>query len=317
MEEITCIYCGKSCTSKQSRAAHYRYCSIKLRALGIENECLAREQALRVRMREQAKAKAHVATEKRFAEKKAEWEAVEHICERCGQPFTTKIGTGRFCSMSCANTREHSVESRFKCSQALAATKAVDIKEFLFKKEQEANRPKRVYKDYSTLFCKLCGKPIPFGRQSLYCSSDCGGFDHRGGLRTTSTYGKQGTYADIHCDSTYELAFLVYCLDHNINIERNHKYFVYEFEGKQHRYYPDFYLPDTDSYVEIKGYAHGPVELKAASVPPNQYIYLDHEKLAPVFEYICKKYPEIEVTTGKNNLDLLYNINSDSSEFES
>ena len=317
MEIIECIYCGKAYASKQARAAHYRYCSVKLRALGIEEACLAREQTLRAHMTERSKEVVKAAKERRTNEKTAAWQAVEHICECCGKPFTNKIGTGRFCSRSCANSRHHSVESRFKCSQTRSKVKHTDIKEFLLKKELESNRPKRVFKDYSALFCKLCGKPIPSGRQSLYCSSDCGGFDHRGGLRTTSTYGKQGTYAGIHCDSTYELAFLVYCLDHNIKIERNHKYFIYEFEGKQHRYYPDFYLPNSNSYVEIKGYAHGPVELKAAAVPANQYIYLDHEKLAPVFEYICKKYPEIEVTTSKNNLDLLYNIIGDAYEFES
>ena len=28
----------------------------------------------------------------------------------------------------------------------------------------------------------------------------------------------------------------------------------YEWQGKQHRYFPDFYLPEKDLYVEVKGY---------------------------------------------------------------
>ena len=30
--------------------------------------------------------------------------------------------------------------------------------------------------------------------------------------------------------------------------------FYYEWGGKVRRYYPDFYLPDYDFYIEVKGY---------------------------------------------------------------
>lgn len=32
------------------------------------------------------------------------------------------------------------------------------------------------------------------------------------------------------------------------------KFFVYYWEGHQRRYYPDFYLPEFDKYLEVKGY---------------------------------------------------------------
>ena len=30
--------------------------------------------------------------------------------------------------------------------------------------------------------------------------------------------------------------------------------FDYVYENKIHKYYPDFYLPEFDTYIEIKGY---------------------------------------------------------------
>ena len=52
--------------------------------------------------------------------------------------------------------------------------------------------------------------------------------------------GKKGRYKGFWCDSTYELAFVIYCLDHNIPIQRNHKYYEYQYMNKTRRYYPDF-----------------------------------------------------------------------------
>lgn len=50
-----------------------------------------------------------------------------------------------------------------------------------------------------------------------------------------------------------KLCFLIYCIDHNIKIERCKDYFKYKLEGLEYNYLPDFYLPDTNTYVEIKG----------------------------------------------------------------
>lgn len=37
-----------------------------------------------------------------------------------------------------------------------------------------------------------------------------------------------------------------------IPIERNKIGFPFIYKGKEHKYYPDFYLPEKDEYVEIK-----------------------------------------------------------------
>jgi hypothetical protein len=66
----------------------------------------------------------------------------------------------------------------------------------------------------------------------------------------------RGNYEGFHYDSSWELSFIKYCLQNDIKIERNKKGFIYWFEGKKHKYYPDFYLPEVDQYIEIKGYIH-------------------------------------------------------------
>lgn len=66
--------------------------------------------------------------------------------------------------------------------------------------------------------------------------------------------GKRGLYKGIQCDSGWELAFVIYCVDNNIDIKRCKKYFTYfTNDGIEHRYYPDFIINDS-TIVEIKGY---------------------------------------------------------------
>lgn len=63
---------------------------------------------------------------------------------------------------------------------------------------------------------------------------------------------KKITYQGINFDSTWEFEFFKWCENNNIKCERNTKGFKYNFEGVR-TYYPDFYLPDFNTYVEIKG----------------------------------------------------------------
>lgn len=52
---------------------------------------------------------------------------------------------------------------------------------------------------------------------------------------------------------SWERDFVIYCMDNNIQILQPTIPFSYEFEGKTRSYYPDFYIPSMDLYVEIKG----------------------------------------------------------------
>ena len=59
------------------------------------------------------------------------------------------------------------------------------------------------------------------------------------------------TFANMYFDSKPELAFYIYCKDHNLSIRRNTKSFEYFFKDKKYYYFPDFEI-DGKIY-EIKG----------------------------------------------------------------
>ena len=69
---------------------------------------------------------------------------------------------------------------------------------------------------------------------------------NRGRTKQIEKYG-------IKFQGNWELEFYEYCLGKKINIQRINNWFPYEWQGTR-KYFPDFYLPDLDTYVEIKGY---------------------------------------------------------------
>jgi len=60
-------------------------------------------------------------------------------------------------------------------------------------------------------------------------------------------------YNGIDLHGTWELKYAQYLDANGIKWERNRSSFPYFFEDAWHRYFPDFYLIDTDEYIEIKG----------------------------------------------------------------
>ena len=107
-----------------------------------------------------------------------------------------------------------------------------------------------------------------------------------GGYRKGSGRGKSGWYKGFFCDSSYELAYVIYCLEHNIDIKRNYTKREYIWENKVRHYIPDFIV---EGYlVEIKGYSSPQWEAK---IKDNTDIVVLFEKdLSHVFNYVINKY---------------------------
>lgn len=120
-----------------------------------------------------------------------------------------------------------------------------------------------------------------------------------GGYRKGSSRGKCGWYKEYWCDSSWELAWVIYNLEHEIKFERNKNGFDYEFENKIHKYYPDFILEDG-TYIEIKNYNNEQVKAKLKFFK-NPIKVLYRKELKEVFEYVIKKY-------GKNYINLYKKI---------
>ena len=75
---------------------------------------------------------------------------------------------------------------------------------------------------------------------------------NNGGYREGSGRGMKGWYKNIFCDSSWELAFLIYHLDNDIEITRCKEVRKYIYADVERDYHPDFVVENT--IYEIKGY---------------------------------------------------------------
>ena len=206
-------------------------------------------------------------------------------CENCGKVIDGSYGSGRFCNRHCAtiygNTHrpKRSAESKKKTS--------ISVKNSI-KCQIAAERSRKIY------HCKYCNKEFFIsdirdisGR--LYCSKECKHkylSEHTGGYREGSGRGKQGWYKGIHCDSSWELAYLVYHLDHNLYIERCKEKRQYVWNNKQHTYYPDFIT--DNGIIEIKGYSTDQWKSKEEQNPDVKVLYKNEIK--PYLDYVTNTY---------------------------
>lgn len=110
-----------------------------------------------------------------------------------------------------------------------------------------------------------------------------------GGLRQGSGRSKAGWYKGIYCRSTYELAYVIYNIDHNIKFIPCKRIYEYLWNGEIHKYYPDFELEDG-TIIEIKGYSNNQTEAKIASVKDRNIIVLFQKDLQYAFDYVKKHY---------------------------
>lgn len=107
-----------------------------------------------------------------------------------------------------------------------------------------------------------------------------------GGRRQGSGRGKKGWYKGVFCDSSWELAFLIYCLEHNIDIKRCEERREYLYNGEKHIYLPDFVV--DGEIIEIKGYKTKQWLEKLQQNPDIKVLY--EADLKPYLDYVIDKY---------------------------
>jgi len=124
-----------------------------------------------------------------------------------------------------------------------------------------------------------------------------------GGYKQGSSRGKRGWYKGYWCDSSWELAWIIYNLDHGIKFERNKQGFEYEFEGKKHKFYPDFILEDG-TYVEIKAVLDDKNKAKISSFV-GKLILVTKKEISCFLDYVVLKHGKefINLYTGNFNKD--------------
>ena len=215
----------------------------------------------------------------------------KRICPKCGKEFEidTSKSNRKFCSRSCANGHKHSKETKEKISNSI--NKKIQNGD----KVGFINNPK--FNIGKLHICKFCNKeyyPVKtkFGHRT-YCSLECKEkyfneiyLSKLGGYRKGSGRGKSGWYKGIYCDSSWELAFVIYHLDNKLNIQRCKEQRKQIFENKEHIYIPDFIT--DEGIIEIKGFSTPQWKAKEEQNKDIKVLYKSDIQF--YINYVIKKY---------------------------
>lgn len=113
--------CGKTFTNPQSFNGHKSSCKVhhitKYGNLNVLENRITRT----VRKSSETNRKN---AENAKQEKLLRWISEQHTCEKCGKVMTEKFGSGRFCSRSCANSKEQTEEMNEKRRNLVLGSKA-------------------------------------------------------------------------------------------------------------------------------------------------------------------------------------------------
>jgi len=161
--------------------------------------------------------------------------------------------------------------------------------------------------DYSKIrYCIICGKKLHHCSKTGYCSEHYRTDRYRRNMsksikrcykngtkvainpKTKNSIYKKGWYNGYWCDSSWELIFVIYNLEHNIKFERNQLGFEYLYKNEKHKWFPDFIL-ENKLYIEIKNYDTNITKAKFKYFKlPLKVLYKDDIKY--MFDYVIKKY---------------------------
>ena len=221
-------------------------------------------------------------------------------CKECGKGMASSNNRNIYCSRSCSAThnnrlRMHTEETRRKISYSIQVAR-------LDGRSKTPTESKEKTPILNT--CIVCSIEFDtnYKPSRKTCSIDCkerayklGLYNFKGklgGYRKGSGRGKSGWYKGIWCDSSYELAWVMYHLDHNIPFQRNNRSFQYEYENETHLYYPDFLLTNENKLVEIKGFYTNQTYAKIKSVTGVELIMIDKDGIVPYIQYAVERYGE-------------------------
>ena len=274
-----CKYCGKEFKLQQSLAGHSSHCKL--------NPNYNFEKDYNRNIKGSNKRKQNLQLDENTRKERV------FICKTCNKEYKLNLTDKElekhkysiYCSRSCANTRILSEETKKKISKSLIESGNLYI-----------SKPK----EYIT-YCKNCGKEIKYIgsiNHINYCSDKCKleyKHTHLGGYRKGSGIGKHGWYKGIYCDSSWELAFVVYYLDHNLQIKRCKEKRKYLYRDKLYTYIPDFIT--NEGIIEIKGYKTEQSEEKRKQNPDIKFLY--QKDIQYCLDYTINKY-------GKEYWNILY-----------
>jgi hypothetical protein len=192
--------------------------------------------------------------------------AINKYCKKCGNKFSYSIRKNssyckEYCSRRCANSFGGKIKTTRKSHRKM-------------KKERTACVCRNCLVHFTPIKGKLvfCSKeclktygvsPETSAKLSKSLKGKTGGWRNFGGN------GKKGKINGILYQSSWEKVWIEYHLKHKIPFRRCTEYFKYTFDGKERKYYPDFFLLETNTYIEVKGFWSDATAAKIAAIPKN------------------------------------------------
>lgn len=175
------------------------------------------------------------------------------ICIKCNTTYSLELTLLQFnkkefnqhCTRTCANTHILSDETKEKIKNAVNSYNLQHNKTHIKKRCKKCDKEIGSYTKHG--LCKQCVFKDP--NYKLNLSLKCGG------VRNVKGKYKSGYYNNIWMDSSWEILFAKKLDSLNIKWVKDRSFcFYYIINDIKRKYFPDFYLPDYNTYIEIKGF---------------------------------------------------------------
>lgn len=261
-ETHLCIYCNQPATHQFKNGKWC--CSTN------QSKCPAKKQDTKNKLKERWKETKNAGySQLKNPTNNSKENIIPNVCAYCGQPAKYQLKSGKWCCEPVNQRCPAIKEKNRKAVQKLYDEGKLNQQEILKNRTKESfekqgwskglskhtderikNRGDKLHERYESgeLIHAWIGKKhtieeidkIVHGMTNFRPGKNLKGFKH-------------GWYKGYWCDSSWELAFIMYNLDHNIKFERNEQGFNYWYDGNFRRFYPDFII--DGEYIEIKGYS--------------------------------------------------------------
>jgi len=186
-------------------------------------------------------------------------------CQICLKEFDSEYDNQRFCSHSCAAKFSNEKRSIFhdKCQKCnVVVERKVKRRICICQKcqlERRKYQPSYKKRPKYGCVCIICSNNfLGTSSKSKVCSKNCFSINARKNAICRNLGGETNyrkyTYNEIYFDSSWEVEIAKYLDEKSISWIRSREYnFTWKDQNKvEHRYYPDFYLPQFNVYLDPK-----------------------------------------------------------------
>ena len=172
------------------------------------------------------------------------------VCPKCGAQHC-KPGT--FCSRTCANSHSRTDESKKKTSESVKKYASSVDKDVLSKRALDGweNNAKKKHGPFTPItfrHCNYCGTYFTAAFDRTWCTDECF-FE----IKRKNWQGNKQRFRDQNFDSSWEIEMVKWFEENEIQFQTKPNSIEWiDKNGKSHKYFPDFYLPILNLYVDPK-----------------------------------------------------------------